>query len=91
MIDKVPTEEKAESPQVAHVENAEDGKPEVEVERMETDKNNDEELDVEMKEDQVAKEENSSMESKHGEVVLKSEEKNGIEVRRNVADVIKPL
>ncbi|PFX32012.1 BAH and coiled-coil domain-containing protein 1 [Stylophora pistillata] len=79
VIDKVPTEEKAESPQVAHVENAEDGKPEVEVERMETDKNNDEELDVEMKEDQVAKEENSPMESKHGEVVLKSEEKNGIE------------
>ena len=91
VTDKVSTEERADSLQVAHVENAGDGKPKVQEERMETDENNDDELDAEMKEDQEAEEGNSWKENKHGEVVDKTEEKKRVEVSRNVADVVKSL
>lgn len=91
VTDKVSTEERADSLQVAHVENAGDGKPKVQEERMETDENNDDELDAEMKEDQEAEEGNFWKENKHGEVVDKTEEKKRVEVSRNVADVVKSL
>ena len=91
VTDKVSTEERADSLQVAHVENAGDGKPKVQEERMETDENNDDELDAEMKEDQEAEEGNSWKENNHGEVVDKTEEKKRVEVSRNVADVVKSL